>query len=169
MKLKKVLKMFDYRISEGSKFLWQCFGNNVWTLDFNNPDDYRNSVSVVYDTITTKVYYMSFSCANAPDDGYFSWVDPEYEVAHRREEQKRGVEHNKYQCYSKNSFLTMAQEAYRGKTPDFDMHLDVDLKMTPEQEEELRLMAESKGITFDELINLALASVVNDLKNEQHE
>jgi hypothetical protein len=164
MKLKKVLKLFDYRITEGGKFLWKCFGDNVWTLDFNSAEDYRNGVSVTYDTVTTKVYYMTFSCA-AGDTSY-TWVDPDYEVAYGKERKARNIESNDCQCYSKESFLTMALDAYQGKTPDFDLALDVDLNLGQDDYQALLIMAAERRISFDQLVNEVFETAINDLKQK---
>jgi hypothetical protein len=164
MKLKKILKLFDYRISEGGQFLWKCFGDNVWTLDFNSPDDYRNGVSVTYDTVTTKVYYLSFSCAVG--DTSYIWVDPDYEVAYGKERKARNIESTDCQCYSKESFLTMALDAYKGKTPDFDLSLDVDLNLDQDDYQVLLIMAKQRGMTFDELVNEVFEDALYDLKTK---
>jgi hypothetical protein len=164
MKLKKILKLFDYRISEGSEFLWDCFGPNARYLDFNGPDSMQNSVGVVYDTITTKVYQIDFCCESVDD--VYTWVDPEYEVAHHRECTARNVERTN-QCYSKQSFLTMALDAYHGRVPDTDLALDIDLNLSAGDVHQLHLMSVEKGITFDELVNEALAQEITILKNKK--
>jgi hypothetical protein len=165
MKLKKILKLFDYKISDGSEFQWGCFGPNARYLDFNSDTCIQNSVSVLYDTITTKVYQMDFCCESV--EGVYTWVDPKYEVAHARECLRRGIEGNKYQCYSKESFLTMALDAYHGRTPDTDLALDVDVDLSAGDIHQLHLIAESKGITFDELVNEVLAQELEILKNKK--
>jgi len=164
MKLKKILKLFDYRISEGSEFMWKCFGPNARYLDFISPDSIQNSVSVVYDTLTTKIYAMDFCCETV--DGVYSWVDPKYEVAHARECKEHNVD-RRNQCFSKQSFLTMAVDAYAGRTPDVDLALDVDLDLEPSVVHQLHLMAAAKGITFDELVNLAISQELAILQNKK--
>jgi hypothetical protein len=60
----------------------------------------------------------------------------------------------------------MALDAYKGKTPDFDLSLDVDLNLDQDDYQVLLIMAKQRGMTFDELVNEVFEDALYDLKTK---
>ena len=55
------LELVKYEIVEGGKYLWKCYGDNVWYWDSLGGDgfDYNAGYSIVFDTVTQEVYEVS--------------------------------------------------------------------------------------------------------------
>jgi hypothetical protein len=174
MKIKKVFKLFGRKITEGTEYMWKCYGDNVWWYTFENGE---NTVGVVFNPDTGKVYEMDFFSQYQPAledtdierDVICRWVDPKYEVAHRAECTARGIGYNKYQCYSLTSFLEMAQAAYRGDVPDFELVNDVELDLDPETYSMIMEAATKKNMSFDEFVNYAFRCELDKLENLKKE
>jgi hypothetical protein len=56
MTLKDYFELVEYKIGEGSKHMWRCFGDNSYTLTSSVLDKY--DVSVIYDTEDQTVFVM---------------------------------------------------------------------------------------------------------------
>jgi len=54
--LKEWMEVVEYRITEGSTFMWQCYGDNAYSLDSWNNDQDGNSFTITFDTKTQVVY-----------------------------------------------------------------------------------------------------------------
>jgi len=82
MKLDEFLKAINYQICEGSKFLWQCFGNNARFVDYTS-DDLTISASAIYDTNTLQVYNVELY--DGTTSVMYRWTDPEYSTKYADE------------------------------------------------------------------------------------
>lgn len=54
MTLQKFLELIEYKITEGSKYLWNCYGQNAFILDHDV------NLSIIFDTVTHEVYETSY-------------------------------------------------------------------------------------------------------------
>jgi len=85
MKLKDFLKATGYRISGGGEFLWDCYGENAFIIDFSKR---KLVASVVYDTKTQNVYQMTFADESKSEP--YRYSNPRYLKKHKNEAKKRG-------------------------------------------------------------------------------
>lgn len=53
--LKEFMELVDYRITEGSDYMWSCYGPNAHRLDSWNGDHDGHSVSIIFDTQSQNV------------------------------------------------------------------------------------------------------------------
>ena len=58
MYITKFLKAINFTVSEGSKFLWSCFGDDAYFYDYGN-DDPNYDISCIFDKITEEIYMIS--------------------------------------------------------------------------------------------------------------
>jgi hypothetical protein len=162
IKIEDVLKEFNYEIQYGSQFMWRCFGDNAWSVDFDH-------VSVTFDKKVGEVFMMEFDSHYGDPEVVYRWVAPEYEVAHYREAQERGYPvASSTQCYSYQSFLKMAKAANADLEPDFELMNDVELLLDAETLEIANKMAEERGITLDELVAEALRLQIEKLEAQKN-
>jgi hypothetical protein len=54
--LKEWMEVVNYRITEGSNFMWDCYGPDSYSLDSWNGDQDGHSFTVIFDTKTQIVY-----------------------------------------------------------------------------------------------------------------
>ena len=57
--LKNFMEAVKYRITEGSPYGWQCYGNNAYCLDSWDGDHDGHSATIIFDTETQVVYEVS--------------------------------------------------------------------------------------------------------------
>lgn len=64
MKIQSVLEVIDYKIFDGSKFIWKCFGENCFILDWwegnlsKSYGSYKAEATIYFDTETKQVYLI---------------------------------------------------------------------------------------------------------------
>lgn len=83
----EALSYTGYRIHEGSKFCWKCFGKNAYAIDFvEKEDEAEYSVTVVYDLETKEVYSLELSYY-VPDERSqtWMWIDKNYRERYEKE------------------------------------------------------------------------------------
>ena len=54
--LKEWMEVVNYRITEGSNFMWDCYGPDSYSLDSWNGEHEGHSFTVIFDTKTQVVY-----------------------------------------------------------------------------------------------------------------
>lgn len=86
------LKTIEYKISESNEYLWECYGPNARSIDYNSATDVEHSVSIsaIFDTVTQTVYEMQ--TWDGKNNREYRWIHPEYIDAIKKESKRRGVE-----------------------------------------------------------------------------
>ena len=54
--MKEWMELVGYRITEGSDYMWQCYGSNAYALDSWNGDQDGHSFTIIFDTRDQTVY-----------------------------------------------------------------------------------------------------------------
>lgn len=103
--LKEFMEAIQYQITDGSKYQWNCFGPNAYSLEFWNGEhgSTGTAASVVFDTKTQFVYQVE-----AWDYGYgheYRWIHPGYIESHAAEAESRGVDYK--QSFDDNKFTDL--------------------------------------------------------------
>ncbi len=86
--IKDFLDLINYKISEGSKYCWQCFGENAFCFDYW---DRENDIAagMIFDTETHVVYHVT--TANEQTDIAYRWTHPDWRKTYAQEVIDRGV------------------------------------------------------------------------------
>lgn len=82
MKLDSYLAQVQYKITDGSKFMWDCYGPNAWSIEAPNTD-------AVFDRVTHMVYEVSVTSG---DGTCYKWVDPDWVDKYVQESLTRGFD-----------------------------------------------------------------------------
>lgn len=82
MKLEEFLKLIHYKIGDGSKFLWKCFGENARFLDYDGDCDEFN-ITCIYDSKTLDVYMLELN--DCVENKGYRWIDPDYIIQYKDE------------------------------------------------------------------------------------
>jgi hypothetical protein len=90
--IKDFMEVVDYRITEGSDFLWQCFGPNVYCLDSWNGDHDGHSIGITFDTKNQTVY--KFEAHDYSRNNSYRWTHPDWKEIAANEAKIRGVDHS---------------------------------------------------------------------------
>lgn len=83
------LKLINYQITEGSRYLWECYGKNAYYWDYWSDESwhYLKGYSVVFDTYTQELFEISSYVGN---DTHV-YRNPKYQEAYTQECIKRNI------------------------------------------------------------------------------
>lgn len=82
MELNDFLKMIEYKITDGSKYQWDCFGPNARYIDYYD-ESLGVSASVAFDTVTQTVYEATIIDEVA--DRPYRWMNPDFKEVYYAE------------------------------------------------------------------------------------
>lgn len=163
MVLEEFLTSIDFYITEGSEYLWPCFGNNVHELSSWNRDNNENTVSAIFDTRTKKVYTVE--AWDYKNRRTYRWIDSNYIDAVKAEYSRRGIDYTvsiddeKYiDVDVEQDILEKAAAISAGK--DYDTRLQVELNLESEEILQLMTMAHERDITLNQMVEFILMEMI---------
>jgi hypothetical protein len=162
--LKEFMEVVDYKITEGSVYMWQCFGPNAYRLDSWNQDQNGHSVSITFDTRTHEVYE-----ANAYDysrNRAYRLINPDYKDAHDSEADDRGVlgnqawdDVNYIDLDVDDDFIQKALAIVAGE--DYDTRVEVPLTLPDDSLFELMKLAHEADMTLNQYVEKLLRQAID--------
>ena len=164
MKLKKILKAANYKISSGSEYLWLCFGENARFLELENR--YGNA-SVVFDTVNQTVY--SLEVVTLSGDFAYRWTNPDINSGFLLEAEERGVDPKN--AWDDVEWIDLEVEAdilekmtaiLAGE--NFDERVMIDINLTDEDLVVIAKAAHKEDKTLNQFINDSLCNYLDTLK-----
>lgn len=157
MNLEKLLYATECRISESSKYLWECYGENARIIDFAGPKEEESMISAIFDSKTRKVFEVNINTQNAP----IRWIDPEYIKGYQDESADKNIDFNNAwddvewtNLDTEESILIKIEEQYNTKKCIVAVDLDDATQLA------LFKIAHKQGISIDELVNDILKSEI---------
>jgi hypothetical protein len=166
--LKDFMETVDYKVTEGSDYGWDCYGNNAYRLDSWNQDQEGHTVSIVFDTRTHVVYEV-----NAYDyarSRAYRLINPDYKEAHDDEAAGRGVLEN--QAWDDVNYVDLdVDEDFLEKAraivadEDYDTRVQVPVDFSDEELLTYMKMAHERDMTFNEFIESVLRQAIDELKD----
>lgn len=171
--LKEFMELVEYRITEGSDFGWTCYGMNSYMLDSWNGDQDGHSFTIIFDTRTQEVYEVQ--AHDYVHNRAYRMIHPDYQEAHRKEEQTKGSHADeawddiKYvDLESDDDFIQKGLAIRAGE--DYDTRVSIPLDMPEQELMALFKMAHEADMTFNDYVEkilrdaLANEEFVNNLK-----
>lgn len=162
------MEVVDYRITEGSQYMWKCYGSDAYRLDSWNGDHDGHSVSIVFDTKTQEFYEVSVY--DYKNQRAYRLINPNYKFAHDDEASSRGVDLN--QAWDDvnytdldiaEDFLEKAEAIVNGQPYDERVMIELDLP------ENLMLklyeLAHKQDITLNQLVENIIKFEIENRKN----
>lgn len=113
MKLKQIIEACDYRVCDGSEYLWDSFGPNARYMQFSDQSE-REHCSIVFDTKNQTVYEVTLYVPHG--DLAFKWTHPDYRNAYLAECLAKNVRFNEawddvdYQMLDAETILQYAED-----------------------------------------------------------
>lgn len=161
--IKEFLEAVQYRITDGSQFQWQCFGENARYLDSEDGGK-QYSTSIVFDTLTQEVY-VAEAWDYKRNRFYRYFGSRDFMQAYRTECESRG---NSFKEASESGIFTDLEikEDFLAKlsaiVADEDYNDTVDIELDLSDHEWLLLMREAhkRDITLNQLVTLLLTEMV---------
>ena len=165
MNLETLLKTFDYKISDGTEYLWKSYPSARY-IDLRSE---FAEAQIVFSTIDQTIYETSISS----DDYLYRWRNPEFIAAHDSEAESREIDPSiawddvKYiNLEVETDFLEKAKAVFNG-SDDFDKRVEIELDLPEDEIFQLAMMAHKKDITLNQLLTDLIVAACNISVNEK--
>jgi len=168
--IKEWMELVDHRITEGSNYGWQCYGNNAYTLDSWNGDHDGHSFTIIFDSKDQTVYEVQ--AHDFMHQRAYRMIHPEFQKKMKKEAKRRGV--NKDEAWDDVNYIDLDVDddfiqkclAIR-EGEDYDTRVMVPVDFTDEDLLQYMKLAHSMDITFNELVEQALREAIDKVESGQ--
>jgi hypothetical protein len=163
--LKQWLELANYRITEGERYLWDCYGPDTCMLSSWNGIHGRGgySTEIVFDTKTQTVYEVAVH--DFTNNRAYRMINPEYAKAHAQEAATRSVDMNTawdgvayIDLDVEEDFVEKATAIVSGQT--YDTRVMIQFELDSDLEIELYRNAHQLDMTVNDYIHLALVELI---------
>ena len=172
LNMREWMDLVDYRITEGSKYGWSCYGPNSYVLDSWNGrhDDGGYSFGIVFSTKSQKVYEVSVY--DYTNDRAYRMINPNNVEKHRKEAESRGSNLN--EAYAgveyvdlevDDDFIQKCLAIISGE--DYDTGVLVSIDLPDDLLLDAALEAHKRNITLNGYINMALRSLIEAVDSDK--
>jgi hypothetical protein len=153
--LKEWMEVVNYRITEGSNYMWDCYGPDSYSLDSWDGNYEGSSFTVIFDTKTQVVYEVQSH--DYKNQRAYRLCNPEYQTAMETEASDRMV--NKKQAWEDVDYVDLeddddwiqkALDIFAGK--DYDTRVTIPLDLDDDLVFTLMKMAHERDLTFNEFV-----------------
>jgi hypothetical protein len=154
--IKDFTECIQYKITEGSEYLWKCYGKNPYSLTYWNSgtgDDV--TIFIVFDTKTQQVFEMqAWDGLNRKE---YRWIHPGYIEGYAAEAKSRNVDYK--QSFDNHKFidLEVSEDMLEKATAIFsgeiyDERIMVQLDLGKHEQFMLMEMAHEADMTLNEFV-----------------
>lgn len=162
--LKDFMEVVGYRISEGSAYLWGCFGANAYSIDAVRKVDgnFEGTVSITFDTVDQTVYMVE--AFDYTRDRAYRLINPDYQDRYKEECRVRGVNDVAWEDVeyidldTDEDFLEKAAAIIEGR--DYDYRVQISIEFSDEELLKYMKLAHERDITFNQIIEQALEEAI---------
>jgi hypothetical protein len=155
--LKEFMEAIQYQITDGSKYQWNCYGPDAYSLEFWNGelDSSGASASVVFDTKTQFVYQVeAWDYGRAHE---YRWIHPGYIESHAAEAISRGVDYQQSFDDSKFTDIELPEDIMEKLTAivageDYDERIVVQLDLDDDNRILLMEMAHEADLSLNQYV-----------------
>ena len=176
LNMREWMDLVDYKINEGSKFGWSCYGPNSYTLDswdgkygVGGPNgDGGYSFSIVFSTKSQKVYEVSI--CDYTNNRAYRMINPKNVEKHRKESETRGTSLNEawddvdfVDLEVDDDFVEKCLAIKDGEEYSTDILVPVDLP--DDVLLQAALEAHKQNITLNAYINAVLRELLEKVKS----
>jgi len=171
--LKQWMEAVDYRISEGSDYLWNCYGRSAYRMDSWNGEHDGYSFSIVFDT-KTQVVYESTAYDYKRNRAY-RLMNSDYVKQHQLEVKEKGQSDTAWELEdgtplpyidleTVEDYLDKCHAIQTGE--DYDTRIEIPLDIPDKDLLYYMKAAHKLDITFNEFVNRALRELINSRQIE---
>ena len=156
--LKEWMEIVNYRITEGSKFTWNCFGDNAYCLDSWNGNPDGNGLCIIFDTATQEVYEVQ--AHDYKNNRAYRMINPDFESKYLEEEQQNDfLTQCDNQAWDDVKYVNLDVAAdFKEKAlaiiaeVDYDTRIQVEIDLGCDEIFKLMTMAHEQDITLNEVV-----------------
>jgi hypothetical protein len=168
LNLKEWMKLVDYKITEGSTYGWQCFGDNAYQLDSWNGDQNGHSFTITFDTKTQEVYQVE--AHDFRNGRAYRIINTNYAPKHMMESANRGVKDEAWEDVDyvdlecDDDFMQKALAIAEGE--DYDTRVSIPVDFTDAELLKYMKLAHERDITLNQFIEEALRAAIEDYNRD---
>ena len=167
--LKSYLEAINFKITGGSDFGWNCYGENARYLDCSDSEsaDGDYSVHAIFDSDTQRVFALE--AWDYVNDREYRWIDPSFVKAHNREAHDRDFDHRESCDGRKFIEIEVAEDILEKISAivagaDYDTRIQVPVELPEDVMFTLMKEAHEKDMTFNELMEDILKKAIDQVK-----
>jgi hypothetical protein len=162
--MKEWMELVDYKITEGSDFCWNCYGDDAYMLDSWNGEQDGHSFTVIFDTKTQVVYEVQ--AHDYVHQRAYRMVNDDFRKKLKKEARKRDVDKNTawddvnyVDLEVDDDFIQKCLSIKAGE--DYDTRVSVPLELDDDMLFDLMKMAHEHDVTLNEMVEVVLRQVID--------
>lgn len=162
--LKQWMEVVNYRITEGSNYLWDCYGPDSYMLDSWNGEQDGNSFTIIFDTKTQEVYEVA--AHDYPNGRAYRLISANYQPKVMMEATDKDVDFDEAwddvsytDLESDEDWLEKARAIFAGK--EYDTRVSIPVDFSDDELLKYMTMAHERDMTFNQFIEEALRHAMN--------
>lgn len=166
MTLKDYFELVEYKIGDGSKYLWHCFGDNAHQISSSKYEKYE--VSAVYDTVDQTVFVLE--AHDFITNRSYRIFNEAYKDAYLKECDFRGVEDWAYDDVKYidldlyKDFAEKAHAIIHGL--DYDTRVLMNINIPDDELLHMMKAAHLLDVTFNDFVEMALKDAIEKMKEK---
>ena len=165
--LREWMEIADYRITEGSDYCWNCYGQKAYQLSSWNGEQDGFSFGIVFDTFDQTVYEVEV-CDYANNRAY-RIINPAVRNEHSSEADNRDINFNEawddvnwVDLETDDDFISKCLSIKAGE--EYDDKVEVPLTLDDDDLFELMKLAHKRNITLNQLVEDILRQAIEERK-----
>ena len=162
--MKEWMELVDYKITEGSDFCWNCYGDDAYMLDSWNGEQDGHSFTVIFDTKTQVVYEVQ--AHDYVHQRAYRMVNDDFRKKLKKEARKRNIDKNTawddvnyVDLEVDDDFIQKALAIRAGE--DYDTRISVPLELDDDMLFDLMKMAHEHDVTLNEMVEVVLRQIID--------
>ena len=162
--MKEWMELVGYRITEGSDYMWQCYGSNAYALDSWNGEQDGHSFTVIFDTKDQTVYEVQ--AHDYVHDRAYRMINEDFQKKNKKEARRRDVDKNNawddvnyVDIEVDDDFIQKCLAIQAGE--DYDTRVSVPMDFSDEELLTYMKLAHEQDITFNQLVERALREAID--------
>ena len=170
--MKEWMELVGYRITEGSTYMWQCYGSDAYALDSWNGEQDGHSFTVIFDTKDQTVYEVQ--AHDYVHNRAYRMINQDFCKKNKKEAKRRDVdkdlawEHddgtplNYVDLEVDDDFIQKCLAIRAGE--DYDTRVSVPVDFSDEELLQYMKLAHERDVTFNKFIEEALRHVLEEVE-----
>ena len=161
--MKEWMELVNYRITEGSDYMWQCYGSNAYALDSWNGEQDGHSFTVIFDTRDQTVYEVQ--AHDYVHNRAYRMINEDFQKKNRKEAKKRDIDKDNawddvdyVDLDVDDDFIQKCLAIRAGE--DYDTRVSVPMEFSDQELLTYMKLAHERDITFNQLVEQALREAI---------
>ena len=161
--MKEWMELIGYRITEGSDYMWSCYGSDAHCLDSWNGEQDGHSFTVIFDTKDQTVYEVQ--AHDYVHNRAYRMINPDFQKKYKKEAKHRDIDKNNawddvnyIDLEVDDDFIQKCLAIQAGE--DYDTKVSVPLELEDDKMFELMRMAHEQDITLNQLVENILRNMI---------